>query len=345
MKEIDLKGEIYLKNQNAWALAETIILHNFRKLIIDYGNKIFKELDTLSPLNKILTYREMMERIKEIYRKYSNFLDYQTIGVSHDGRKIPMLKIGYGEKCLICSGGVHGRESINPTILLEILESYLRCYQEGQVIDGKYDICHFLDTCSICMIPVLNPDGHVIAMEGFEEIKDEILREKIVSRNIPYEEWKFNGRGIDVNRNFPCASFNSQASSRWAGSENETKALINVFNENDTIAYIDFHSRGEVIYYYRSAMPYAYNQKCKKLALCLQEITGYDLGNQEEEFSDVLSGGNTVNFYSENFKKPAITIETLPDEAGFPLQDKYLKDTYWEIYLVLLEVIKRQIFT
>lgn len=299
----------------------------------------------MSLLNKILTYREIMERIKELHLKYANFLDYQTIGVSHDGRKIPMLKIGYGEKCLICSGGVHGRESINPTILLEILESYCRYYQEEQVIGREYDVCHFLDACSICMIPVLNPDGHVIAMEGFEEIKDARLREKIINQNIPYKEWKFNGRGIDINRNFPSVSFNSQASSRWAGSENETKALINVFNEMNSIAYIDFHSRGEVIYYYRDAMSYSYNQKSRSLALSLQKITGYDLGGEGEEFFDVLSGGNTVNFYSEKFKKPAITIETLPDEAEFPVSDRYLKDTYWEVYAVLLEVIKRQLLT
>jgi len=286
-----------------------------------------------------------MERIKVIYQKHSKLLNYQTIGVSHDGRKIPMLKIGYGDQCLICSGGVHGRESINPTILLEILKSYCRCYQEGRVIAGKYDICRFLDACSICMIPVLNPDGYVIALEGFEEIKDEELREKITNQNIPSEEWKLNGRGFDINRNFPCASFHPQALSLWPGSENETKALIDVFTENDSIAYLDFHSRGEIIYYYRSAMTDVYNQKSRDLSLHLQKITGYGLGSQEEEFSSVLSGGNTVNFYSEKFNKPAITIETLPDEAAFPLSDQYLKDTYWEIYLVMLEVINRQLLT
>jgi len=304
---------------------------------------LFKEFQYLSPSNKVLTYQEIIDQIKAIYQKYSHLSEFQTIGASHDGRVIPMLKIGHGEKVLICSGGVHGRESINPTILIEILESYLRCHQKGQVIAGKYDLCHFLNSCSICMIPVLNPDGYVIATEGFEGIRDPILREKVMSQGISPKEWKLNGRCIDINRNFPCASYIPQPTSPCSESENETKALISTFNANDSIAYLDFHSRGKIIYYYRSAMPHAYNQKSRHLALSLQKITGYDLGSWKEEFSDALSGGNTVNYFSEKIGEPAITIETLPEEAAFPLNEKYLLSAYQEIFLVILETMKRHL--
>ncbi len=106
------------------------------------------------------------------------------------------------------------------------------------------------------------------------------------------------------------------------------------------MAYLDFHSRGRLIYYYRNAMPFLYNQKSFRMARQLQKICHYALGKKEEEFLSVISGGNSVNYYSETFQKPAITIETVPDEASFPLSVDYQAETYAEIRSIPLAVLK-----
>jgi len=53
---------------------------------------------------------------------------------------------------------------------------------------------------------------------------------------------------------------------------------------------------------------------------------------------ECYSGGNTVHYFSEHFYKPAITIETVDENANFPLYYNYRKSTYEEIKLILFEL-------
>ncbi len=41
--------------------------------------------------------------------------------------------------------------------------------------------------------------------------------------------------------------------------------------------------------------------------------------------------GNSVNYYSENYEKLAITVETVEDCADFPLDVGYYEKTYQEV--------------
>ena len=74
-----------------------------------------------------------------------------------------------------------------------------------------------------------------------------------------------SARGVDINRNFPCKSYIQQQLQEYPASEQETQTLMRLFQDYETLAYLDFHSRGNVIYYYRQAMPYTcllYTSRC-----------------------------------------------------------------------------------
>lgn len=292
-------------------------------------------------------------------KKYEAILQCVTIGKSHDNRDIFLLKLGLGQNYMVCCAGVHARETINPVVLLKIIEYYADLYMnykqqrlnlrrklktpsfnlEAEYNQLLYGACIYelLQTFTILFVPLLNPDGYMIALEGYDVIRDEQLKEKCISMNLPYAQWKFNARGVDINRNFPSILWKPKDLTDYPASENETKALISVFQEYESKGFLDLHSRGKSIYYYRSVMTDSYNKKQLEIARHLQKITNYELVPPHEEIDTGDSGGNTVHYFSEYFCKPALTIETVAEEAEFPLDCKYRYPTYEELKLVIPE--------
>lgn len=290
-------------------------------------------------LNQRYSYQDIFASMQILSEKFPEFTICRIIGQSHDERQIPMMRVGLGMETLICTAGVHGRESINPVLLLRMMEEYCTAYKEYDRIDG-IEVFPLLNRYSICFVPLVNPDGYEIALHGYGIIQNPLLRRMCRRRNINYQDWKYNARGVDINRNFPCKSYIQQQLQEYPASEQETQTLMRLFQDYETLAYLDFHSRGNVIYYYRQAMPYTYNIHCRHLAKNLQKASGYALGKKEEEFMSSLNGGNSVHFYSETIGKPAITIETVEDDASFPLSTAYQNDAYQRVHtlpLILLQ--------
>ena len=267
-------------------------------------------------LDKHYTYDELYDAMELLAAAYSDFLIFRNIGLSHDNRPIPMIRLGLGEQVLICTAGVHGRESANPAVMVRMIEEYSEAYEKRTLLYDIYDVHKLCNTYSICFVPLVNPDGYETALQGFSGIRHPVLRHSMRMKEIDWSVWKYNARSVDINRNFPCKSYVQQQPEDYPGSENETKALIELF-----------HS-------------FLYNQKSFRMARQLQKICHYALGKKEEEFLSVISGGNSVNYYSETFQKPAITIETVPDEASFPLSVDYQAETYAEIRSIPLAVLK-----
>ena len=284
------------------------------------------------------TYEEFEDIMEELISGHGGILTRQVIGQSNDERPIYMLTLGMGSQSLICTAGVHGRETINSILMLSMIEEYIIAYENKECIEGD-DIFSLLHTYSIHIIPILNPDGYVIATEGFRKIRNPNLRHAAIMMNISHEYWKYNGRGVDINRNFAAVSYIQQRPCEYPNSEPETKALISVFHNTDSIAYLDFHARGRIIYYYRYSMPYLYNEKQYKVAKYIQELTHYELGKREEELLSRAAGGSTVHYYSENFERPAITVETLEEEVHFPIAVSKWKEAFSKIHTIPLGLL------
>jgi len=293
-------------------------------------------------LEQRYTYEDILASIEHLSQEYSPFVICRMIGKSHDDRLIPMIRIGTGESTLICTAGMHGRETVNPVLVLKIIEEYCEGYQNRRTIGNTYDVYKLLNTYSICFVPLVNPDGYVVALDGFSSIQNPILRQNIRMKRIASECWKYNARGVDINRNFPSKSYVQQQISEYPGSENETKAIMNVFRDYHSVGYVDFHSKGKIIYYYHQSMPSVYNQKSHGLAKYLQKISRYSLGKKEEDTFSKLNGGNCVSYYCESLEKPALKVETLEDNAIFPLHMKYKKEAFDEIHTIPLGILNVQ---
>lgn len=261
----------------------------------------------------ILSAEEINLELKRIAKQYSGYTRLTFEGYSEGCRPIYSISVGNGAKTLVCSGGVHGRESINPTVLVKMTEEY--CAKRCILKDYR-----------ILILPLANPDGYEIALNGFDRAQTAIVKDREKA-----QEWKYNARMVDINRNFPCKSYRAREKRDFPLSEAESRILAKIFQRENSVGYLDFHSRGQEIYWHRGALDLEYNKRQKKIAQVLCQVSGYRLGTPEDEMQDSLSGGNTVQFYSEQCRLPAITVETVAESARFPLGQEWLSITHKEI--------------
>ncbi len=288
-----------------------------------------KEVSIQMILTQTSTYDEICENLYHLSAEYKDFTTLRMVGTSHDQRKIFLFRVGLGMETIVLSAGLYGRDTINPLLFLQLAREYCKAYLEDTSI-GTYRVRELLNRCSICFVPLLNPDGYEICRYGYEAIRNPILRQFCKIREIDYKQWIFNAKGIDINGNFPCKSYVQQQLGEYPASEPETRALMKVFEEYDTIGYLNFQSRGRITYYFRQALPFAYNPKYHRVARFMQKISDYCIGKKEED----KTGGTPLNYYSELMKKPALTIETLEsDPACF-------KETYKEVRTLPLKIIR-----
>ena len=286
-------------------------------------------------------YNEYMEQIRQLSQKNSSFIKISGETKTADGRNLVSVKVGNGIVRLIIIAGIHGREWVNTKALYNIIKFYCKLYSNKVVIkyDMGIDIKKVLDARSILFIPLANPDGYAIATQGFDVINNNDLRRKCISMGVDSSYWKYNARGVDINRNFMCKSYRKKNKSDYPFSENETIWLKSIFDKYRADILIDVHSRGENIYYYRNYMNREYNKNQLRWAQIISDITGYRLSAKDEEIEANDSGGNTVHYYSEYIKNAAITIETVCEKEDIPIREKYIKEVTDKLMWLPLKVL------
>lgn len=229
----------------------------------------------------------MKKILKPIHRVLKGYLKNQwepvpslevpherELGLSHEGRPIVAYRINEGAQHVLFVSAIHGNE-VGTQRLNRHLYHWIHSHAE-----------EFKDF-SFWFIPCLNPDGFAHA-----------------SRNPDYlnggRKGRFNGRGVDLNRNFPVPSFKKD--SNWnhgaaykeltpvfcgeeGGSENEIKALTNfILKEKITLLFM-FHNVGEDV------MP-SNDPLAQKLATIYSQKSGFKLMTHE----DWLTLGQTGTF-------------------------------------------------
>lgn len=283
----------------------------------------------------IYGYEQLKKACEELSREHKGFIKKVSIGKSWDSREIPMLILGSGKQTVLLTGGVHGRETVNPGVLVEMAGRYA-CLAENHLSARGISFEAWFQEQRLLIIPLVNPDGYEIALNGFSAIKNQRLRSwcelKAETRKLPAEEWKYNGRAADLNRNFPCKSWKPERIGDVPASERETKALMQIFQKYRPQLYLDYHSRERSIYYYRQAKTASYNEKQRLLAENLSRVTGYCLKKPEMETELGDRGGNTVHYASEYGNCPAFTIETIRESEVFPLRRELCKEVLREIW-------------
>lgn len=266
-------------------------------------------------INYIFSSSQISEEILELAETYENFAVSRIIGYSHDNRPITMLRIGLGLDTVVMVSGFYGYDTENPLLMLQMAKEYCEKYQNHETKDG-YSIYELLNRCSICMIPLLNPDGYEISIRGFDAIENPILRQLCKMKEMDAPVWPYNARGVNLNENFPCRCQKSWLPGEYPASESETKALIRVFEQYDTKSYLEVQARGRVTCYLNKKKPVPGNHM-HHLNRYFQKISGYQAFRKENEYLKKAGSGSAVHYYCELLHKPAVVLESIGEQSRF----------------------------
>ena len=159
-----------------------------------------------------------------------------VLGNSVQGRAIIAYHYGTGPKELLFVGGIHGGYEWNTSLLAFELMDYLTA--NPKVIPANL---------KITVIPVLNPDGlnKVTGKEG------RFTKADVSTSNDVIVSGRFNGNGVDLNRNFDC---DWQTKGIWMNKE--VSAGGSVFSEPESVAfknYVEAHNPTAVVAWFSSA--------------------------------------------------------------------------------------------
>lgn len=252
----------------------------------------------------------------DIYEKITAFYntvnaEKKIIGKSLFGRSVYALKVGNGAPIGLVQCAIHGREFI--TALLAVEQ-----YKIG-VAKGS---CWF--------IPLVNPDGALLSEIGGSTAPKK-ARQALIAMNggEDFALWKANGRGVDLNVNFPAKWGKGVKNTRFAGAENyvgkrpfsepETRALRDFTLQIHPDYTVSYHTKGEEIYWEFDQS----SRTCprdKRLAETLSKATGYPLAEAKG------SAGGYKDWCIQRLHIPSFTVEVGSEEYAHPLQEGALGD-------------------
>lgn len=261
---------------------------------------------------KIYDYDHMDKDLSTLTEKYPDLIEVFTLGKSVEERDIYGAKIGRGENKIFITGGFHAREWMTSYLLVNLMEVYLRYLNNDNKLDG-YDIDELMDKTTWYFVPMVNPDGIDLVINGIGN-RD---KEKLVEMNEGSEDfsrWKANINGVDPNNQFSAHweeaySTNDPSFENYKGSapldQPESKAIADfTLKENPDIV-LAYHLSGSIIFWYYNQIEDQYDRDYK-IAKRLKKITGYELVTEEESKS---SAAGYKDWFIKEFKKPGYTVE------------------------------------
>ena len=271
---------------------------------------------------------------------YPDVIEVSSIGRSVLGKEMYILKLGKGDTKVLMTASTHARENVTTNYLMRCTEELAIAYTNGTSYEG-YDVKTLLDKYTVYVCPMNNPDGVDIVNTGANPID-------VVSVTDWYKVvWKANGRGVDLNRNFPfmweemvaddkTGEYDEPSRMNYPGpsaaSEPETQALMKLCNENAFEFILNFHTKGKILYWHDS-----YNGDIPgdmKLTNLIHDQLGYTVAASTTAVSG--AGGGFENWFRSAFNKPGICIEMTAGGDGdvpynHPQRGDFADDVY-DIY-------------
>lgn len=287
------------------------------KIVVKREPWIVNDKDTL------YSYVDMTVDLRQLAHKYAGKVGLSSLGKSHDNRELWYLRLGnvYASKKLVINAAIHAREWKNSQVIMRQTEEILRNYSEYRQ--------RFQNVC-IYIIPMDNPDGVSIAQYGYSAIRDAKLRKR-VKKIGHFKRWKNNARGVNLNNNFPAGFKKSKRvkkpdwvcySGKKAGSEKETKALMQFIKQVKPTTVINLHSTGSVIYWDFNVGG-ALHQKLYNLAKKIHSFNGYQMMPKSPSTN---KAGGFADWLVYDIKIPSVTIET--GTVHCPLPHSQYKSIY-----------------
>lgn len=258
-------------------------------------------------------------------------IDRFILGQSTLGQDIYGYHLGsYDGHQIIIEGGIHAREYPSSLVVCGITE-----YLASQELSG-----------GIYIIPLVNPDGARLVLDGIDWIKCEKLRNFILNvneENSDFSQWKADILAVDLNVNFDAlwggGSQNVFCPSPgnfvgyYPNSEREVRLLIDFTYRVNPSLTLSFHTKGEVIYYGFETLTESQLERDRQIAELISSINGYIPIKTEN------STGGYSDWVSEYLGVPAFTIEIAPASEPTPIPLKQVPigiDKNKDIPVVLL---------
>ncbi|MGL4346124.1 MAG: M14 family metallopeptidase [Cellulosilyticaceae bacterium] len=289
--------------------------------------------------NHAYSYDTLEEQIFELNRHYSHLLSMETIGESHEHRKIYRIQLGKGERKIHVNGAHHGNEWITSAVLVKSMAILCELYERNSSFYGM-PIKRMLDYY-VCydFVPMVNPDGVDLVIRGLESISKKELIQEANGFEQSFSRWKANGRGVDLNRNYDAGFRDYQIASKkqspsyayysgeYPGSEPESRALIELTNRRLYDMVLAYHTQGQVIYWDYKQIPVV---SAKDYAQLFAKVSGYQLDVPDAD----AMGCGYKDWFIEVFRRPGYTIECGIGEN--PIDTAQLNDIVSATFPILL---------
>ncbi len=281
-----------------------------QRLTVPFGiDIVFTDID--------YTYEIMERNIYGLKARYP-FLEIGTIGKSILGKNLYYLRLGNGTREVSYNGAHHSLEWITTPLLMKFTENFLKAYSRGNLMRG-YNVRDIWNKSSIYIVPMVNPDGVDLVLEGLDRSNpyyNNLLQWNRTGR--PFSEvWNANIRGVDLNRNYPASWEEAKAQeasfgiygpgpTRYGGptplSEPESSAMVNFTRQHNFRLVLAYHSQGRVIYWnYLNLAP----EESLRIANLYSRASGYAVANVPYE----AAYAGYKDWFIKEYRRPGYTIE------------------------------------
>ena len=274
-----------------------------------------------------LHYSEIEDIIYNANR--SDIVNVDIIGKSVDNRNIYGIEVGHGERVIYLDANIHSAEVASTTFLTKFLNDLVYEYESGNI-----EIKNALNNVKLALILTLNPDGYEVYNFGIESIRNKDLWIYKNKNNVNFKTFKYNANGVDLNRNFPTQNsglyYNGKSlissvslektfkngtyfGGTEMGSEPETKAAMYYIYKHykNTVAYINMHSQGRVIYAGKPNLSNEFNELTINFANKVSDYTRYNIHGLSSEEVGEGNDGTITDFFSEMAHEFKFSTDTL----------------------------------
>lgn len=289
----------------------------------------------------VYSYEKLAVDLAQIKERYPEQVELRKIGLSVEGRDLFSVKIGSGNKVVLCHGAHHAREWMTSWLIVDLIKHLL----ESQSDLWRTMREDWLTELTFWFIPMVNPDGVTLVQEGADHFFNQSALIDWNDGSNQFMSWKANSRGVDLNRQYPVdweaiqADPGEPKSSHFKGkeplSEPESLALAEFVNQHPIDCAIAYHSSGEEIFWRYNLTDDRADQH-RPLAEKLAKVTGYQL----IEPKGVPSGGGFTDWFLTEFNKPAFTIEIAPSVGPRPVPNIFYERVFNKNEAVLATVAK-----